>query len=140
MTKTEALTLLKHHSYTHNDLAHPETQRGFLGMLRPFQGQLYEENFQELMLILKVLSPCFKSEQVDKEIMAAYWGICHLARAWGLEPAGMLRRNNLLTGQQIKDLAAWIDCISDALSNLLDGAEDELAFEAYEFYLKENRQ
>lgn len=135
MTEAEALDLVRHHSYTHEDIENPKTKTGFLGMLRPFTGRLYEANFIELMTALRVLSPQFKGPVIDRELIAAYWNICHLGRAWGLEPEGMLQRNNLLTANQIKDLASWIDCLSDTVANLLDGADETLAFEAYQFYL-----
>lgn len=54
MTLSQAKELLLIHAGYPN---HPKTERGFLGSLRPFQGQLVEENFHEVMSALRVLEP-----------------------------------------------------------------------------------
>lgn len=81
MTEKEALELLKHHSFVHHDTDNPKSEKGFLGMLRPFRGELYEENFHELMNILKILKKHFEGENIDKQIISNFWSICHLSRA-----------------------------------------------------------
>lgn len=140
MTEAEALELLKHHSYNHVDIEHPKTEKGFLGMLRPFDGQLYEDNFHELMTILKTLKEHFRDYKIDRQIISSFWGICHFGKAWGLDEEGMLRRNNLLSDRQIKQLSIWLECISYAVMGLLDGMDDEHAFELYKLYLEDNKQ
>ena len=85
MTENEAIELLKKHSYVHNDLDDPKLTKGFLGMLRPFTGGLYRDNFHELMQILQVLKQRFLDTTVDREIMPCFWGICHFARVWGVD-------------------------------------------------------
>lgn len=50
----------------------------------------------------------------------------------------MLRRNNLLSEAQVSQLSTWLECISYAISGLLDGMDDEGAFELYKLYLKDN--
>ncbi|MFL5742599.1 MAG: hypothetical protein ACJ75B_20415 [Flavisolibacter sp.] len=137
MTEVEAVELLRHHSYNHDDLQHPKTEKGFLGMLRPFDGQLYEDNFHELMTILKILKQHFRDDKIDRQIISSFWGICYFSKAWGLEAEGMLRRNNLLSDDQIKKLSVWIDCISYAVMGLLDGMDDKHAFEPYTLYLSD---
>ena len=57
---------------------------------------------------------------------------------WGLDGEGMLRRNALLNERQIEQLSIWVDCISYAISGLLDGMDDEHAFEPYKIYLQSN--
>lgn len=138
MTQAEALELLKHHSYNHEDIGHPKTVKGFLGMLRPFSGQLYDENFHELITILKILKQEFRNDKSDRQIISSFWGICHFSNAWGFYREGMLKRNNLLSDKQIEQLVTWVDCISYVVMGLLDGMNDEQAFEPYEIYLKNN--
>ncbi|KAB1155947.1 hypothetical protein F7018_11605 [Tenacibaculum aiptasiae] len=135
MTEQEAKELLKHHSFTHDNYSHPKSENGFLGMLRPFNGELIESNFHELMSILKVLKNSFYKENIERELISSFWGICHFSKAWGVEEDGMLRRNNLITEKQVELLADWIDCISYAVMNLLEGADEE-AFESYKHYLE----
>lgn len=132
MTKEEAKEVLMYHSFTHEDINNPKTENGFLGMLRPFRGELIEANYHEIMEAIKTLSDELETEdKIDKEIISALWGICHLGRAWGLHPDGMLRRNNLITQEQIQVLKGWIENISYATMSLLDGSGIEVAFEPY---------
>ena len=107
-------------------------------MLRPFQGELFEDNFHELMIVIKVLKGHFDKDNIDKQIIANFWSICHLSRAWGIEQGGMLRRNDLISDTQIELLSVWTDCISYTIMNLLEGVSDEEAFETYKFYLEDN--
>lgn len=139
MTEEEAIELLRHHSFTHKNYSHPKSENGFLGMLRPFKGELIESNFHELMSILKVLKDNFYKENIKRELVSSFWGICHLSKSWGIEKNGMLRRNNLITEKQVELLADWIDCLSYAIMNLLEGAGEE-AFEPYKQYLEEQKE
>jgi hypothetical protein len=101
-------------------------------MLRPFKGELIEQNYHELMEIIKVFSDDFESERlIDKEVISALWGICHLARSWAVHPDGMLRRNNLVSKDQIETIDAWIEDISYAVMMLMDGAGEDEAFNPY---------
>lgn len=131
MTKSQAIELLKCHSYNHSDLNHPKMETGFLGMLRPYRGILYEENFHEIMAILKILAPDFRNDKIDREIINAFWGICYFAKSWGTDPDGMLRRNNIIDDDQVMQLIKWIDCISYTVAMLLDGVDDDAAFDIY---------
>ena len=140
MTEVEALELLKHHSYNHDDIEHPKTKKGFLGMLRPFEGQLYEDNFHELIIILKTLKQHFTTDKIDRQIISSFWGICHFSNAWALDAEGMLRRNNLLSTNQIIQLSTWVDCISYAIMGLFDGMDDEAPFDPYKSYLENNKK
>lgn len=112
-------------------------QRGFLGMLRPFNGELVEENFHELMQIIEVLADDLGQPTLDRDIIACFWSICQLARAWAVYPEGMLRRNGLLTADQEETIEEWIDMISYAVMVLLEG-EGQLdeALWGYREYLK----
>lgn len=140
MTEQEAIELLKHHSFTHEDIHHPKSEKGFLGMLRPFQGELFESNFHEVMGIINVLKGHFSKDYIDRQIISNFWGICHLSRVWGIEQDGMLRRNKLISDNQIELLSTWTDCISYTIMNLLEGLPDEEAFETYTFYLEDKNE
>ena len=127
MTKDEAKEILKYHSFTHEDINHPKMEKGFLGMLRPFSGQIFEENFHEIMEAIRILSDDLRDvEMVDREVISALWGICHLTRAWAIYPNGMLQSNKLISKEQIKKLETWIEVISYSTMMILDGCDDEI--------------
>ncbi len=133
MTKEEAKEILKFHSFSHDDIDNPKMTRGFLGVLRPFTGELKRENYIEIMEALKILSDEIRdNDTIEKDIISSIWGICHLARSWAIEPEGMLQHNNLISQKQIKELEEWIDSISYATFMLLDGCDIETAFEFYD--------
>ncbi|MED4732262.1 hypothetical protein P9597_29990 [Aneurinibacillus migulanus] len=141
MNKEEAFFLLKCHAFAHNDLEHEKMQHGFLGILRPFCGELNERNFHELMEIIEVLADEFRKAEVNRDILSCLWSICQLARAWAIDSSGMLQRNNLITPEQSALLEEWLDMISYAVMVLLEG-EGELdeAFWGYREYVKEKRR
>ena len=59
-------------------------------------------------------------------------GICHLTRSWAIEKDGMLQRNNLIEKEQVEKLKIWVKNISYATFLILDGCDNETAFEPYE--------
>ncbi len=132
MTEEQAIEELLFQSGVHSDIENPRWQKGFLGMLRPFQGELYEENYHKIVKSLKVLMNKIQQENVSKEIIHSIFAICHLGRAWGLEPQGMLRSNNLINDEQIKLLEKWINNISYITFCILDGCDEVVAFEVYD--------
>jgi hypothetical protein len=138
MTELEAIELLKLHSFS-DEIENEAAEAGFLGMLRPFKGELVEKNFHEVMFILKVLRNKFSATLVEHEILSSFWAICYLPKLWVLNSDGMLRRNNLISEDQIMLLEKWVDCISYSVLMLLDGVTTEsIAFETYNDYLKNN--
>lgn len=134
MTSTRAKELLLLHSFSHPEAAeHPKAARGFLGSLRPYRGHLLDENFHDVMQALRTLAPTLTVTAIDREVVAALWGICHFARAWGIHPEGMLRRNDLIGEADIAKLERWVDMISYATFCLLDGTGGEQeAFHEYD--------
>lgn len=133
MTIEEAKQILKYHSFTDEDVNHPKMEKGFLGMLRPFSGKLYEENYHEVIAAIKTLADEIRDkEKIDKEVISAIWGICHLTRSWAIEKEGMLQSNNLINDEQIKKLEKWIESISYITFAILDGCDDLTAFNFYE--------
>ena len=140
MTETEAHNLLLAHSTIHPEENHPLHSTGFLAMLRPYKG-LLENNFREIMEALRVLAPTLQhGPAIDRNLITALWDICHFARAWALEPEGMLQRNHLITATDQERLADWLNIISDTVSNLLEGADEAVAFEAYTFHLTDREE
>ncbi|UNK21306.1 hypothetical protein MNQ98_17035 [Paenibacillus sp. N3/727] len=139
MDKVEALFLLKCHAFVHEDLEHEKMQHGFLGMLRPFRGELDERNFHELMQIIEVLAEEFEKPQVSRVIFSCFWSICQLARSWAIYPDGMLQRNRLISKEQVGQMEEWLDMISYAVMVLLEGEGqlDEALWE-YREYLQKN--
>ncbi|MFD2942250.1 hypothetical protein [Flavobacterium notoginsengisoli] len=134
MTKEDAIEELMYQSGNHENSENERWQNGFLGQLRPFKGILHEENYHLIMKSLKFLAPEMEKGSVDKRIINSLWGICHLGRMWAVQPEGMLRRNNLITEDQIQQIDNWLTDISYTVSCLLDGAGTGEAF----FEYKEN--
>ena len=133
MEINEAKELLSYHSSRNADIHNPKWKHGFLGSLRPFSGELHEENFKEVMDCLKTLAEEFSAPAIAREMVSAIVAIIHLSRAWA-SPDGMLGSNHLLAAAQTHQLLAWADMIENCLMWLLDGAPDE-AFQEYEDYL-----
>ncbi|MEO1406113.1 MAG: hypothetical protein AAFV54_06440 [Pseudomonadota bacterium] len=132
MTPDKAVELLSYHSGTHPDIHSPKWTQGFLGMLRPYKGQLLSENYHEVMSCIRCLAPALREEQaLPRSPISSIWGICHLARAWGLAPGGMLRRSDLISKKDIATLEEWLNVISYTTMSLLERAETEVAFELY---------
>ena len=131
MNPTEAKELLLLHSFSLPDLNGPKMHSSFLGSLRPYRGNLIEENFHEVMTALLVIAPLLEKPEVDREIVSALWSICHLARSWGVSPFGMLQSNSLIAPEDVARLASWVDQISYTSMALLDGAGVEVAFHEY---------
>lgn len=132
MDFSTAKELLLLHSFSHPDINHPKMERGFLGSLRPYRG-LNEDNFHEVMHAIIALAQHLQQQnQVDKEVISALWAICELGRAWGVHPQGMLRRNNLITDEDVARLEQWIETISYAVLVLLDGGDLEIALGPYD--------
>lgn len=95
-----------------------------MGCLHPFQGQLYEDNFKEIMECLRALANEFGYPQVGKYMVADVLSIIRCTE-WWIEPGGMLTRNHLLTSEQESMLREWVDIIFDAVVNPLDGSVEE---------------
>ncbi|NGZ74260.1 hypothetical protein [Saccharibacillus alkalitolerans] len=140
MNKEQAVERLNMHAFVHEDLEHEKVRDGFLGMLRPYQGRLIDENFHELMEILDVLAEELEKDPLDREIVSRLWSICQYARAWAIEPNGMLRRNELISDEELGKMAEWIDMLSYAVATLLEGGGREEAFWGYKEYLNEQER
>ena len=137
MTEDEAKKAILLHAFNYTSADSPHMKDGFLGMLRPYQ-ELREQSFHEVMAALEVLGPSLsRGEAIDRELIHSLWAICLLARAWGIEPGGMLRRNGLIAPDDVQRLEEWVDIISQAVFFLTGGGRaHEPAFEPYEHYCR----
>ena len=125
MTPEEAIEELSFHCGSNPKIEDPRWEQGFLGMLRPYKG-LRQETYDHLVACARALAPHLKNDaMLDRRVVNSLWGICHLARAWGLHPDGMLRRNGLITEDDQQRLEGWIEELSYDLMAILDGGEAE---------------
>lgn len=124
-TREQAIEELTFHCGTNSNLDDPRWERGFLSMLRPYRG-LRQETYDHLVQCVRVLRTELASDDcIDRRIVNSLWGICHLARSWGLHPDGMLRRNGLITDEDQRWLEAWIEELSYDVMMLLDRGAPE---------------
>ncbi len=130
MDKNTAKELLSFHSSRNSNIHNPKWSGGFLGSLRPFCGELREENFIEVMECLKVLKEEFGADAVDREIVGDVISIVYLTRQWAA-PDGML--GGILTEEQTKRLLLWVEIMEGCLMYLLE-CDEEDAFSDYEDY------
>jgi hypothetical protein len=132
MNAHEAREALLLHSFSYPDLTHPKMVQGFLGSLRPYTG-LRDENFREVMEAIRVLAPEFRTQDaVDKELISALWDICFQTWSIALQSEGALRRNELITQEEIEKLEGWLFDIFFSVSILLQGGDLSAAFSSYQ--------
>ena len=136
MDVKEAKERLSYHSGRNEDIHNPKWEHGFLGSLRPFQGELRKENFIDVMECLQAVKDEIAAPSIDRDLVSDIIAIVHLAQAWA-SPDGMLGSNHLLTEEQTKHLTAWCHIIQSCFMYLLEEAEEEAFFE-YEEYLDGN--
>ncbi len=123
LTPAEAIEALTFHCGSNPNVEDPRWEQGFLSMLRPYKG-LRPEVYDHLVQCVRTLLPHLKSApKLDRRVISSLWGICHLARYWGLHPDGMLRRNGLITEEDQATLERWIEELSYDLMSILDGGE-----------------
>jgi hypothetical protein len=88
MPEDEARELLLLHPFSHADAAdNARAETGFLSSLRPYRGVLTADNYHSVMKALQVLAPRLATgKEVDRELIAALWSICHFSLAWASIP------------------------------------------------------
>ncbi len=87
---------------------------------------------------LRVLGPTLGSTAlVDRELVSALWSLCELTRLWAIDEGSMLRRNDLLSEDDLALLRRWHDMICYAVMILLDAGDDAAAFHEYDRYRSE---
>ena len=127
MNVDEAKELLSYHSGRNTDVENHKWENGFLTSLRPFKGELNEENFIEIMECMKVLVSEYSKDLLDRELIGDIISIIHYTRMWS-EPGGMLERNHLLSDEQTSLLMEWIFIMEDTLFWLLNDCVEEAFF------------
>ena len=132
MTPDQAKEILSLHSGRHEDIYHPKSEHGFIGMLRPYRG-LIEENFHEVMEAIRVLAPELNREMVDTKLMEDLWVICYMPQVCVLYEEGTVRRHGLITPEDSKRLSEWIDQIAYAVMILLEINDPYEAFQGQEY-------
>lgn len=118
--------------------AHGESSPTLLGSLRPYRGTLPHNVFHKTIEAIRTLSPMLSGHgPLDRGVVSTLWSLCHLMRCWGLDPQGMLQRNDLLAAREVSTLRRWQYAMSDAVCVLLDSGDVDAAFESYELYLRD---
>ena len=125
MTFSEAKERLRFHCGSHPKIDDPRWSQGFLQTLSPYQG-LNEAAYHDLVACLDAVSCHLRyASALDRVVMDSLWGICHYAREWGLAEEGMLRRNNLITPVDQKQLDEWLTTISDRIAVWLNSGDPD---------------
>ena len=125
MNIEKAKELLSYHSGYNENFESLKWTNGFLGQLRPYKGRLYENNFFELVEILKALQPEFQnSDKIDRDIVAMLFAIVTVPRLWAFDPQGMLRSNNLISKSDLNQLNDCLIRLSEGIEYLLNSADD----------------
>jgi hypothetical protein len=108
MTPEEAKRLLQAHSGRDMEADPDKWENGFPVPLRSAPDDTNEGNFLEVMECIRALAPeIASSPTVDRELMAALWGLIFLPRVWAFNPnqlEGLIRnRHGKLDGNQLSD-------------------------------------
>jgi hypothetical protein len=133
----EAVNLILMHGIGRDDVPLDQalTQDGFLPSLRPYAG-LREENFLQVLRAIIALAPHLAGRQVlERRLVSGLWELVQRARAWGLDPNGMIQRNKLMSAADTQRLWLWVTCLELAISRLLQGIDPSEA----DTYYRENR-
>lgn len=120
MTPEEAKRLLQIHSGRDGETNPEKWENGFLVPLRYSPDAMSEEAFLEVMECIRTLAhEIASSRTVDRELMAALWGLIYLPRAWAFHPQAL---ENLVRchgrrrdGQKLSRLADRLDRIAEAV-------------------------
>lgn len=100
-------------------LEHALCRDGFIGCLRPWSG-LRDENYIELMrAILSLKESLGDRTEWPKELIAGIVGITRMAHCWALDDTGMLRRNGLISDDEVAKLRGWVWRIEGVVEQLL---------------------
>ena len=118
----------------HSGLVVDDNKNSFVRTLRPYSG-LNPENFHEIMEAVFVLGEHLQSCFVDREIIVSLWGICDTVRRYGIDPTGMLCRNNLINADEKKILKVWVETITETILSFLSKHNITSAVRPYINYL-----
>lgn len=138
MTKQEAQEVLSFHSCRNRNVNDPRWEFGFIGRLRPSGGDLNEDNFIQIMESIRILKKELSSELIDKNLVYDIISIIRLTRTWCVSRSSNI--NDELTEDEHEKLLMWVGIIEKTLFYLLDGADDEIAFQDYYCYLQDSSE
>jgi hypothetical protein len=114
-TVSEAVSILEFHA--RNDA-------GLLSRLRPYQG-IRDSDLAELRASLETLVAAAETEDIAMRILDLTYTIIWTARAWGVDDAGMLRRNALIENERHAALASWVNEMEQGFLHLLGRLADK---------------
>ena len=133
MTVEEAKEALAYHSCGHEDIHSPRWERGFVGSLRPFTGTLNRDAMREMEVCLRVLAPMLQEGYADsRELVTGFLYVIATGQHWAVAPESMLRRNKLISAEDIALLTSWLAEFSMAFAMIVEGMDTETAFEILE--------
>ncbi len=103
MDKEEAIhRLLVHGSYIESEL-----ESGLLGSFRPYRG-LRHDLLNDIVDCIRVLKDELHQPCVDTRLMLALWSICGTTKLWVLDKDSMVRRNKLISNEDLETLDNWL--------------------------------
>lgn len=130
MTPNEAKRLLQAHSGLDAEYDPPKWESGFVARHRSSPDDTDEGNFLEIMECIRVLAPEIAgSATVDRQLMAALWGLIFLPRMWAFNPRSLERltcNGTRLNGERLSRLADQLDRIAEAVDYALNGIPDSV--------------
>ncbi|MFA7484346.1 MAG: hypothetical protein WC314_27885 [Vulcanimicrobiota bacterium] len=90
---------------------------------------------KELEQCLRVLAPLLQSgDSVAREPLAGFLYVIGAGQAWALHPEGMLRRNKLISSEDLDLLTSWLAEFSMAFAMLIEGMPLEDCLEMLETF------
>ena len=126
-------------------LAQLEPDRGvgepqtFLGALRPYRHILPRQQFHGIMRALRVLVPTLSGGPlVDRELVSALWSLCELTRLCCVDEDTALRRDRLISAEDLALLRRWHNMVCYAVMIILETGDDAEAFHEYDRYCAED--
>jgi len=110
-------------------------ETGYIGCLRPYTG-IRHENFHDIVNALLVVGEQIHGNpEVERDLVHAIWSLTYTARIYGIDPNGMLKRNNLITEPDAALIEEWNDIIESITLGLLQGLPPYLVIERYASYI-----
>lgn len=132
------MEILSFHSCRNINVEDPRWEFGFVGRLRPSGGELNEDNFIQIMESIRILRDDLSAEMISKNLVYDITSIIHLTRLWCMPPSGTVNTN--VTAHEQEQLLQWVEIIEKTLFYLLDGADEEIAFQDYDCYLQDSSE
>lgn len=125
MNVSEAILALSFQSASNPDTGHPRWESGFVTSLRPYKGEIVEDNLHEIMESIYVLFDSLEKAKIEHTVISYLWAIVHLGKQWGYG------NREVFAGSCGEKIELYTDMISWAVFCALDGSGREQAFEMY---------